>query len=279
MIGILGTGTMARGIGILTITRGLDVLVWGRSPSSLNAFSSHVTGWLRQRLERGKLSQEIHDACLNHFRVTTELYLLSEAEFVIEAVIEDLSVKKGYFRAVDQLCSANTIIASNTSALLVQELASETEHPERVLGMHFMNPPYMMPLVEIVPSEDTSDEAVKKAVNLAKRLDKEPLIVPDTPGFVVNRILFAMLGEAMQFVEAGTVDISTVDKALKSGTNQPMGPFELADFIGLDVCLAVFEELSRQLQDSRYEPPQSLRNKVSKGKLGRKSGEGYYKYY
>jgi len=162
--------------------------------------------------------------------------------------------------------------------LVISELGSETENPERVIGMHFMNPPYVMPLIEIIPSSKTNGETVAKTITLAKFLGKDPLIVPDIPGFVVNRILFALLGEAIRLAESGVVDIPTVDKALKGGANHPMGPLELADFIGLDVCLAILDVLSQRLDDSKYDPPQMLKTRVSEGKLGRKSGEGFYTY-
>lgn len=278
MIGILGTGTMARGISLLVATSGQDVSVWGRSSKSLDAFNSYVAWRFRRLLEKDKISREMHDASINRINTTIELNSLSGAELIIEAIVEDLEVKKELLASIDRICSPNTIIASNTSSLPINEIASNTQHPNRVIGMHFMNPPHVMPLVEIVPSESTSKETLDETVTLAKSLGKEPLIVPDVPGFVVNRLLFVMLHEAIEFVETGFVDVPIVDVALRNGANHPMGPFELADFIGLDVCLAIFETLYRELQDAKYDPPYSLKEKVSAGKLGRKSGEGFYKY-
>ena len=278
MVGILGTGTMARSISLLIATSGHDVLVWGRSSKSLDTFNSYVAKWFHKRLHNGKISQEMHDACLNQINTTKEIASLSGAELIIEAVVEDLEVKRDLVSAADRVCSPRTVIASNTSSLPIDEIASKAQHPYRIIGMHFMNPPQVMPLVEIVPSKSTSAETLDKAVTFAESLGKEPLLVPDIPGFVLNRLLFVMLHEAMELVEAGYVDINTVDKALKKGANHPMGPFELADFIGLDVCLSIFDVLYRELQNSSYEPPQLLKEKVSSGKLGRKSGEGFYKY-
>ena len=278
MVGILGTGTMARSISLLIATSGHDVLVLGRSSKSIDAFNSYIAGWLHRRLEKGKISQEIHDASISRIDTTQKLDSLSGAELIIEAVVEDLEVKRDLLGAADQVCPPKTIIASNTSSLPINEIASKAEHQDRVIGMHFMNPPHVMPLVEIVPSKSTSKETLGKVVAFAKSLGKEPLIVPDIPGFVLNRLLFVLLHEAMDLVEAGLVDVSTVDEALKNGANHPMGPFELADFIGLDVCLSIFEVLYRELQDARYDPPRLLKEKVSAGKLGRKSGEGFYKY-
>jgi len=278
MIGILGTGTMARGISLLIASSGHNVLTWGRSSKSIDAFNSYINRWLDRGLAKGKISQEMHDASTNRINTTRELVSLSGAKLIIEAVVEDLQVKRELLGAADQVCPPKTIIASNTSSLPIDEIASKTQHPNRIIGMHFMNPPQVMPLVEIVPSKSTSAETLDKAVAFAESLGKEPLVVPDIPGFVLNRLLFVMFHEAMEVVEAGYVDISTVDKVLKNGANHPMGPFELADFIGLDVCLSIFEVLYRELRDPRYDPPQLLKEKVSAGKLGRKSGEGFYKY-
>jgi 3-hydroxybutyryl-CoA dehydrogenase len=278
VIGILGTGTMARGISLLIATSGHDVLVLGRSSKSLDAFNSYVAKWFHRRLEKGKISQDMHDASINRINTTRQLDSLFGVDLIIEAVVEDLEVKRDLLGAADQVCPPKTIIASNTSSLPINEIASKTQHSNRVIGMHFMNPPHVMPLVEIVPSKSTSEETLNKAVTFAKSLGKEPLIVPDIPGFVLNRLLFVLLHEAMDLVETGVVDVATVDEALRNGANHPMGPFELADFIGLDVCLSIFEVLYRELQDAKYDPPRLLKEKVSAGKLGRKSGEGFYKY-
>jgi 3-hydroxybutyryl-CoA dehydrogenase len=279
VVGILGTGTMARSITLLIATSGQDVLAWGRSCESLEAFNAYVANWFHRRLERGKISQEMHDASVNRINTTQELDSFFGAELIIEVVVEDSEVKRELLGIADHICPPNTIIASNTSSLPINEIASKTEHPNRVIGMHFMNPPHVMRLVEIVPSKSTSKETLDKAVAFAKSLGKEPLIVPNIPGFVLNRLLFVLLHEAMALVEAGYVDVSTVDEVLKNGANHPMGPFELADFIGLDVCFSIFEVLYRELQDAKYHCPRLLEEKVAAGKLGRKSGEGFYKYH
>jgi 3-hydroxybutyryl-CoA dehydrogenase len=207
MIGILGTGTMARGISLLIATSGQDVLVWGRSSKSIDAFNCHITQWLHRRLERGKISQEMHDASINRINTTQELDSLLGPELIIEAVVEDLEVKRELLGIADRIFPPNTIIMSNTSSLPINEIASKTQHPNRVIGMHFMNPPHVMPLVEIAPSKSTSKETLDKAVAFAKSLEKEPLIVPDIPGFVLNRLLFVMLHEAMEPLEEGTGEI------------------------------------------------------------------------
>lgn len=279
MIGILGTGTMGRGISLLIATSGQDVLAWGRSSKSIDAFNSYIARWLHRRLEKGKISEEMRDASINRVDTTQELDSLSGAKLIIEAVVEDLQVKRELLGIADRICPPNTIIASNTSSLPIDEIASKTQHSDRVIGMHFMNPPHAMPLVEIVPSKSTSKETLDKAVAFAKSLGKKPLILPDIPGFVLNRLLFVLLHEAMDLVKTEMVDVATVDEALRNGANHPMGPFELADFIGLDVCLSIFEVLYRELQDPKYDPPQLLKEKVAAGKLGRKSGEGFYKYH
>lgn len=278
MIGIAGTGQMARGICVLAALSGMDVTVWGRSETSLGQFRLSVARSLRQRQEKGKIDEAAYQASVRRICATENTSELQDATFVIETVAEDLCIKRAAFKSIEAVCKTDTVIASNTSSLLIRDIAALTIHPERIIGLHFMSPPGVIPLVEVVPAPGTADCVVQRSIAFCKELGKEPLVVKDQPGFVLNRVLFPLLGEAIRLVEEGGADADTVDRTLRRGANHPMGPLELADFIGLDVCAAVFANLSRELRDSRYDPPHLLTRMVAKGKLGRKSGAGFYAY-
>lgn len=278
MIGVLGTGTMGRGIALLAATNEQEVVVWGRSQSSLRALEEYVSAWIGRRLREGQLTEKIGGALIRRIKPTQDVTLLSASELIIEAVAEDLAVKGELFRLLDRLCSPTTVISSTTSSLLVSDIAKGTLHPERVIGMHFMNPPLVMPLVEVVPTKQTSQETIQRALSVCRTLKKEPLLSPDSPGFILNRTLFGMLREAMRLVESGSVSPESVDVALKLGARHPMGPLELADFIGLDICARIMENLARELNDDAYSPPRFLMEKVNRGDLGRKSGKGFHSY-
>jgi len=278
LIGVAGTGTMGRGIALLVATSGQDVLVWGRSEASVTSLRSHVSKWAARKVEQGSLTAEESAVVLSRIRGTTRLEELVAANFVIESVAEELALKRNLFCTLDGLCPGTTVIGTNTSSLLVREIAASVASPERVIGTHFMNPPSAVPLVELVPTEKTSRTTLDKALSLCRSLKKEPLIVPDSPGFVLNRALFGMIREAVKLLESETVEAQTVDAALKLGARHPMGPLELADFIGLDICARIMENLSLELQDVGYSPPRLLQEKVAQGELGRKSGRGFYSY-
>jgi 3-hydroxybutyryl-CoA dehydrogenase len=278
MIGIAGTGQMARGICVLAALSGMDVTVWGRSETSLGQFRLSVARSLRQRQEKGKIDEAAYQASVRRICATENTSELQDATFVIETVAEDLCIKRAAFESIEAVCKTDTVIASNTSSLLIRDIAALTIHPERIIGLHFMNPPGAVTLVEVVSTPRTSDWAVQRAVAFCRELGREPLVVKDQPGFVLNRVLFPLLGEAVRLVEEGGADADTVDRTLRRGANHPMGPLELADLIGLDVCAAVFTNLSQELHDSRYDPPELLLSMVAEGKLGRKSGAGFYAY-
>ena len=278
MIGVAGTGTMGRGIALLAATLGQDVLVWGRSEASVAALRAHVLKWTAKKVERGELTAEARETIVSRIRDTTQLESLAVTEFVIESIAEDLASKRSLFGLLDGLCPSTTVLATNTSSLLVRDIAGTMGHPERFIGTHFMNPPSSIPLVEVVPTAKTSKETLERALSLCRALGREPLVAPDSPGFVLNRILFRMIREAVKLVEAGNIEVQAIDATLKLGARHPMGPLELADFIGLDICSTIMGNLAVTLRDDGYSPPALLQEKVARGELGRKTGKGFYCY-
>jgi 3-hydroxybutyryl-CoA dehydrogenase len=269
---------MGRGIALLAASLGRDVLVWGRSEASVAALRAHVLRWTAKKVERGELNAEASETIVSRIKDTTRLELLGGTEFVIESIAEDLALKRNLFGTLDGLCPAATVLATNTSSLLVRDIAGTMGHPERFIGTHFMNPPSSIPLVEVVPTEKTSKETLERALSLCRALGREPLVAPDSPGFVLNRILFRMIREAVKLLEADNVEARSIDATLKLGARHPMGPLELADFIGLDICSTIMGNLAVMLRDDGYSPPALLQEKVARGELGRKTGKGFYCY-
>lgn len=276
-IGIVGTGTMAQGIARLLTSRGLETVVCGRSPTSNERFLNAFAQWLERQLAKEKLSPHEVDASAKRLTVTQEMDALGEVDFVIEAVAEILEVKRDIFEHLEATCSDRVPLASNTSSIPIKQISEEMKTRARVIGVHFMNPPHVMPLVEVIPSVWTNADILDKTLQFLTDLEKEALVVPDIPGFVLNRVLFSSIHQAIRLLETGKVDGVTIDAVMKLGASQPMGPLELADFIGLDVCMAILENLNR-MEPERFVPPILLREKVAEGKLGRKTGEGFHRY-
>ncbi|MCX8209339.1 MAG: 3-hydroxyacyl-CoA dehydrogenase NAD-binding domain-containing protein, partial [Sulfolobales archaeon] len=234
---------------------------------------------LKKAVERGKITEEQAREALGRIKTTTSLAeAVGEADLVIEAVFEDLEVKRRVFRDVDSLAPPHAILASNTSTLSITALAAVTRRPEKVVGMHFFNPPQVLKLVEVVRGLLTSDETVNAVRFLAEKLGKTPIVCRDSPGFIANRIGVLPILEAMRLLEQGVASASDIDTAMKLGYNWPMGPLELADFIGLDVLLGIAEVLYRETGSPAYHPPPALRRLVAAGYLGRKTGRGVYTY-
>jgi 3-hydroxybutyryl-CoA dehydrogenase len=234
---------------------------------------------LTKRVEKGKMTREELERIVGNIHGTTSVAEAAKgAQVVIEAVVEDMATKQAVFREVDQLCPPEVVFASNTSSLSITEMASATGRPDRVVGMHFFNPAPVMKLVEVIRGSETSDETFGFARELAVKLGKEPVDVKEAPGFVVNRLLVPMMNEAFNLLQEGVATAEDIDKAMRLGTNLPMGPLELADYTGLDVGLAVMEVLHRETGDPKFRPSPLLRKMVRAGRLGRKTGRGVYDY-
>jgi 3-hydroxybutyryl-CoA dehydrogenase len=277
-IGVLGAGTMGSGIAHTAARAGFEVLLYDAKPGQADRAVSGIRERLGRQVAAGKIDAAEVNALLERLHVVP-LEAFREAEAAIEAVVEVMDVKREAFRQLDALLPAGAMLATNTSSLSITELAQTTGRPERVVGLHFFNPAPVMKLVEIVRGEDTSDATVDEARSLATRLGKETVVVnKDTPGFVVNRVLMPLFIEAMRILEEGIASAEDIDKAVKLGLNHPMGPLELADLTGLDVDLNVMDYMFSEMHDPRFAAPLVLRRLVRAGRLGRKTGRGFYRY-
>ena len=281
-VAVVGFGTMGTGIAQVFAQSGFEVVAVDVSEEILRrGVETIVSGpfGLRRLVERGRITEEQMREVLSRIRTTTNLAeAVSSADFVIEAVFEDLEVKRRVFRDVDAHAPRHAILASNTSTLSITALAAATSRPDRVVGMHFFNPPQVMKLVEIVRGLQTSDETVEVVKGLAERLGKTPVVCRDVPGFIANRVGIIAILEAIRLYDQGVASARDIDTAMKLGYNWPMGPLELADFIGLDVLLSIAEVLYRETGNPAYHPPTVLERLVAAGYLGRKSGRGFYTY-
>ena len=276
--GIVGAGQMGVGIAQVAAQAGFDVLLHDALPQAIARGTEHLRTDLERLVGRGKLAAAERDKILARVRVAPELEELRAADLVIEAATEDEALKIELFRRLNAICRPEVILASNTSSISITRLATASGRPERVIGMHFMNPPPIMRLVEIVRGLVTSDETYETVRQLAERMGKTTMVAADSPGFVVNRVLLPMINEGIYAVHEGVGSVEAVDTAMKLGTNQPMGPLELADLIGLDTCLAIMEVMHHVLGDDKYRPCPLLRKYVDAGYLGRKAGRGFYRY-
>jgi len=277
-LGIVGSGQMGGGIGQVAAQAGFAVLLYDVTPHIVNRSLENIQRGLVRLTERGKLPEEEQRAILGRLRGTANLVELREADLIIEAAPEDHEIKKAIFQQLDQITRPDVILASNTSSISLTQLGAVTKRPDKVIGMHFMNPPVVMQLVEIVRGLVTSDETLQVVDALAKKMGKTTILAKDYAGFIVNRILLPMINEAIYALYEGVGGVEDIDQGMKLGTNQPMGPLALADLIGLDTCLAVLERLHHGLGDDKYRPCPLLRNYVAAGYLGRKTGKGFYDY-
>lgn len=277
-ISVIGTGTMGAGVVQAFAQAGMPVLMKSRSQASLDKAVAKITKGLARLVEKGKMEQAAMDAVLANISCTTEYKDLADCDLIIEAASEDMEMKKTVFAELDQLCKAETIFATNTSSLSITEIAAATQRPAQFIGMHFFNPAPVMKLIEVIKGQKTSDEVCNQIVDLANQMGKVPVMVNEAPGFVVNRILIPMVNEACGILADGVAKAEDIDNAMKLGANHPMGPLALGDLIGLDVCLAIMEVLHSEYGDDKYRPHPLLRKMVRAGLLGRKSGEGFYKY-
>jgi 3-hydroxybutyryl-CoA dehydrogenase len=277
-VGVVGLGTMGAGIAQIALLAGGEVV--GREVSEeLNERArGRIEHFLGRAVEKGKLGGKERDAALARLRTTTEVQELADCDLVIEAIVEELDAKRELFAELDRVCSPDAILATNTSALSVTQIAEATERPERVIGMHFFNPAPLLPLVEIVRTEQSDESAVDAAYAWAERAGKQPVRCNDTPGFIVNRILIPLLNDCVRVLDEAKVSPEDLDKAMTNGAGWPMGPCALIDLIGIDIHVHASEALHGKLGEPRMGPPERLVAMQADGKLGRKSGEGFYTY-
>src|SRR5712691_4639347 len=277
-VAVLGAGTMGNGIAQVFAQAGHAGTLRELDQAILDRARAQIDRSLGKLIEKGRLPAADRAAVLERIAATTDLAAVSSADLVIEAVIEDLETKRALFSEVDRLTGPAAVLASNTSSISITKLAAATRRPDKVVGMHFMNPVPLMALVEVIRGQATSDETTRTVMDLARGLGKTPVEVNDFPGFVANRVLMPMINEAIFAVYEGVAKPEAIDEVMKLGMNHPMGPLTLADFIGLDVCLAILEVLHEGLGDPKYRPCPLLRRMVDAGWLGRKSGRGFYTY-
>jgi 3-hydroxybutyryl-CoA dehydrogenase len=274
----VGAGQMGSGIAQVTAQAGVRVVMNDVSQEMCSHGLDAIGRNLDRMVQRGRFKPEERDRVIARIETTTNLEDLASADFVIEAVVENEDAKIGLFQKLDQLCPPEVIFASNTSSISITRMGARTRRADRVIGMHFMNPVPAMRLVEIIRGLATSDETFQATRALAERVGKTTMTAQDFPGFIVNRVLLPMINEAIYTLYEGVGGVTDIDTAMKLGTNQPMGPLELADLIGLDTCLAIMEVMHRVLGDDKYRPCPLLKKYVDAGYLGRKSGRGFYKY-
>jgi 3-hydroxybutyryl-CoA dehydrogenase len=277
-VGVVGLGTMGSGIAQVCLQSGLEVVGREVEPDLGERARERIDHYLTRGVEKERLTQADKDAALGRLALVTDLAELASCGLVIEAAFEDLDVKRQLFSQVGEVVAADAILATNTSALSVTQIAEATEHPARVVGMHFFNPAPVLPLVEVIRTVHTSDEAFDSAYAFAQRIGKEPVACNDTPGFIVNRILIPLLNDCVRVLDEARVSPEDVDRAMRFGANWPIGPCALIDLIGVDVHVHASEALHAALGEERMAPPRRLLELQEAGQLGRKTGRGFYDY-
>jgi 3-hydroxybutyryl-CoA dehydrogenase len=277
-VGVVGLGTMGAGIAQVSVQSGHETVGREISDELNERARATIDRYLARAVEKGRMSVADKEAALRRLTLTTELDELADCDLVIEAIVEELGPKQELFAELERICRPDTILATNTSALSVSKIAEATQRPERVIGMHFFNPAPVLPLVEIVRTDRSSDEAVHDAYVWAERAGKQPVRCNDTPGFIVNRILIPLLNDCVRVLDEARVSPDDLDKAMTNGAGWPMGPCALIDLVGIDIHVHASEALHAALGEDRMAPPERLVQMQREGKLGRKSGEGFFRY-
>ena len=277
-IAVIGGGTMGLGIGQAFAKKNYDVLIRDVDDATIQASEKRLVKELDRLVSKGKMDRAEQVDILAHMTFTTDLIMAGDADLVVEAAVESLDIKRIIFNELDKICKPETILATNTSSISITAIAAATQRPDKFIGMHFFNPATVMKLVEVIRGAHTSDETYNTIAELAKAIGKEPVEVNEAPGFVVNKILIPMINEACDLVYTGVASVEGVDTAMKLGANHPMGPMALGDLVGLDVCLAIMDTLYNETHDPKYRASLLMRKMVRAGKLGRKTGVGFYDY-
>ncbi len=276
-IGIVGSGIMGNGIAQAAAQSGLEVVLMDKEEQYVRRGFEKIKERLEKRIDEGKLQSAEAKKTLSNINITTSLEDCRNSDMIIEAVVENEEVKRQIFRELDILCREETVFTSNTSSISITKLAQTTQRPGRIAGMHFMNPAHIMKLIEIVRGLRTSEETIGTLKAVAEKMGKVPVVVNDFPGFIVSRVMMAMINDAIYCLQDGISTKEDIDSIMRLGANHPMGPLELADLMGLDICLNILEVLHAGLGE-KYKPSPLLRNMVSAGKLGKKNAEGFYEY-
>ena len=277
-IGVLGAGTMGAGIAQVSVEAGYSVVLVDVVPEIVDKAINGLNRAWAKAVEKGKVTPDDVSNYKAHLIRSADINDFKDVDIVIEAVVENIDIKKKVQKQLGEICRADTILVTNTSALSITEIAASTNRPDKVLGMHFFNPVTVMKLVEVIPGIVTNDDVAQAVIKLAKKMGKEPVLVKESPGFIVNRILVPYMNEAANVLYEGIASAEEIDKAMKLGAGMPMGPLALADMVGIDIVLAVCKFFYKEFADSKYRPSLAFRQKVRAGHLGKKSGKGFYDY-